>query len=146
VKPLVWSFLLILPAGALAADIYRSVDANGIVEYSDLPKDNSERVTVNVPDAGATRARPTAPPAAGAESAPAAAAAAGGEIPRPSTDEEIAADRARNCEYAQQMNSTYSSAHRLYRNGADGERVYLSDADITAARTKAESDVAKWCD
>ena len=30
--------------------------------------------------------------------------------------------------------------------GPDGERVYLTDEELTAARTKAESDVAAWCD
>ena len=48
--------------------------------------------------------------------------------------------------YARQMLDRYSTAHRLYRNGPDGERIYLSDAELAAARTKAESDVATWCD
>jgi hypothetical protein len=146
VKRLAWSVLLLVPFGALAADIFRSVDANGVVVYSDLPSDSAERVTVNASTPGTPRARPAAEPAESGPATTAAAAPPGAEVPRPSTPEEIAGDRARNCDYAQQMNATYSTAHRLYRNGADGERVYLSDAEISEARTKAQSDVAKWCD
>jgi hypothetical protein len=147
VKSLVWSVLLLLPVGALAAEIYRSVDANGRVVYSDLPDGTAERVTINVPEPSAPGERAAASRADDSESAPAASAAPpGAEIPRPSTPEEIAADRTRNCDYARQMQTTYSSSHRLYRNGADGERVYLSDAELSEARAKAESDVATWCD
>lgn len=145
-KPLIWSVLLVLPVTALAAEIYRSVDANGRVVYSDLPDGAAERVTVNVPTPAAAD-RPAAPRAEASESpSEAAARPPGAQIPRPSTPEEIAADRARNCEYALQMQATYSTAHRLFRTGPDGERVYLSDDELSQARTKAESDVATWCD
>lgn len=158
-KPLVWSVLLVLPVGALGAEIYRSIGENGEVVYSDLPtaSGESERVTVNVPAPGrsADRAAASRPATSrsepsDAESAEAAPGTPGSalnaQVPRESTPEEIAEDRARNCEYARQMQATYSTAHRLYRNGPDGERVYLSDEELASARTKAESDVAAWCD
>jgi Domain of unknown function (DUF4124) len=146
VKPLIWSILLVLPAGAMAAEIYRSVDANGRVVYSDLPDGSAEQVTVSVQTPAAAREQPASAARSDAAESSSAAAPPGAQIPRPSTPEEIAADRAQNCEYARQMQSTYSTAHRLFRNGPDGERVYLSDAELAAARTKAESDVATWCD
>lgn len=154
VKPLIWSVLLVLPVGALGAEIYRSVGENGEVVYSDLPgkTGEGERVTVNVPATGRSADRPGASRSAASqsESSDSAPGALGptlnAQVPRESTPEEIAADREQNCGYARQMQERYSTAHRLYRNGPDGERVYLSDEELAAARTKAESDVAAWCD
>jgi len=143
---LAWSIALFFPLGAFAGDVYRSVDENGVVVYSDQPSADSELVTIAVSLASAP-ARQTSRPAddRADDDAPASSPLAA-EIPRESTPEEIAADRARNCEYARQMQQTYSVSHRLYRTGPDGEREYLTDAELTAARTKAESDVAAWCD
>ena len=154
VKPLVWSVLLVIPVGAFGAEIYRSVGENGEVVYSDLPTatGQGELVTVNVPTPGGSGSARAASRAASAESESSESDSAaedstlGAQVPRESTPEEIAADRERNCGYARQMQERYSTAHRLYRTGADGERVYLSDEELSAARTKAESDVAAWCD
>jgi hypothetical protein len=153
VKPLVWSVLLVIPIGAFGADIYRTVGENGEVIYSDLPgvTGEGERVTVNVPGSGRSASRTATEPASPQSESPDSAPGTLGptlnaQVPRESTPEEIAADRERNCGYARQMLDRYSTAHRLYRNGPDGERIYLSDAELSAARTKAESDVAQWCD
>ena len=147
VKPLTWSVLLILPIVAQGAEIYRTVGADGQVTYSDVPQSGptAERITVNVPTP-AVAPPPAVPRTAQSNAATPAASEPIAEMPRPSTPEEIAADRERNCELAQQKQATYSTAHRLYRNGPDGERVYLNDAELTEARAKAESDVAAWCD
>lgn len=157
VKRLVWSVLLVIPIGAFGAEIYRTIGENGEVVYSDLPpaSGQAERVTVNVPGPGRSADRPAQSSSSrsqssdpeGSESAPGGPGPTlNAQVPRESTPEEIAADRAQNCEYARQMQARYSTAHRLYRNGPDGERVYLSDDELSAARTKAESDVAAWCD
>ena len=140
-KRLLWSVLLAYPIGIFAADIYRSVDENGQVVYSDRPSANAVEVAVS------TRAPRPAPVAGDGEASgsrddsPLAA-----EIPREPTAAEIAADRARNCEYARQMAETYSQSRRLFRTGPDGEREYLSDAELDEARARAESNVAAWCD
>jgi hypothetical protein len=136
---------MILPLGASATDIYRSVDENGIVVYSDRPTDRTELVQINtsVPDSPTTAASR----ANGEESDDSASnTPLVAEIPREATPEEIASDRARNCELARQMVEAYSQAHRLFREGADGEREYLTAAEIDEARSKADSNVATWCD
>jgi hypothetical protein len=142
-KRLAWSILLVLPLGAMA-DIYRSVDENGQVVYSDRPSGDAERITVSAAPAAA-------PAAAGAPAGDGEQTADGdstvfAEVPREPTPEELAADRARNCEYARQMLESYATSHRLYRQGADGEREYLSAEEIDAARARAQSNVAAWCD
>jgi hypothetical protein len=134
--------LLLLPFGALGADIYRAVDANGQVVYSDRPPEGLRAELVAV----RTFAPPPPPdrpsPAAGETAAQAPLRA---EIPRGPTAEEVAA-RARNCEIARMNAATVSEDRPLYRNAPNGEREYLSDAEIEEARAKAQSDVAAWCD
>ncbi len=55
------------------------------------------------------------------------------------------AERAAACEKAKQRYESYSQAHRLYSPAADGERVYLSDAEIDQARLEAKQAVDEWC-
>ena len=141
-KRLAWSILMVLPLGAMADEIYRSVDENGVVAYSDRPSGDSEEITVVASVTQTVR--------------PAAAAATDevsdedqtifAEVPREATPEELAAERTQNCEIAQQRATAYSQSHRLFRTDADGERIYLNDAEIDEARSTAEADVAAWCD
>lgn len=141
-KRLVWSILIVLPFGALADDIYRSVDENGVVVYSDRPTGDSEVITVV---ASVTRTvRPAAPAASDELSRDNQEVFA--EVPREATPEELAAERAQNCEIARQRATVYSQSQRLFRTDAAGERIYLTDAEIDEARSTAEADVAAWCD
>lgn len=140
--------LTIAVAPSAAADVYRTVDAQGNVAYSDRPEDGSSvrvAVAVTAPAARAAARTPSAQPGdqrqanqqdAGPDEATIAAAEAA----------QRAEDRAANCEIARQRNEKYATSHRLYRVGEDGERVYFTDAETTQARTNAQAEVARWCD
>ncbi|HSG65280.1 MAG TPA: DUF4124 domain-containing protein [Gammaproteobacteria bacterium] len=141
---------VLAPAAAQAAEVYRSVDAQGNVSYSDRPVDqSSEVVFVATP-------RPATPPAAPpAEPSPTSPTALDGEPaapeseapaePPPPTPEELAAQRTANCQTARERNERYQMSRRLFRALPDGEREYLSDAEIDAAKAAAAADVEKWC-
>jgi hypothetical protein len=146
-KQLIWSILAILPFGAFADDVYVSVGADGQIVYSDRPTGSDQEEVIQIRTRGqAPAAQPaTAENAAAQPARPSAGESLVAELPRASTPEELAADRVRNCEVARQKIETYSTAHRLYRELADGEREYLSAEELTEARTKAEADVAAWC-
>lgn len=143
---LVWTSLLLVPLGAFAADVYRSVDEKGIVVYSDRPSIGSKVVVIHTGESSSSR--PTSRTAGNAEASDdnANQSPIAAEIPREPTPDELAADRKRNCNVARQKLETYSTARRLYRNGPDGEREYLSDEESDKERAQAESDVAEWCD
>lgn len=139
--------LLSLVAGTVAADVYRSVDENGVVTFSDRPGGAdteliivATRPATPAPDAAA--ARPATPDSAPEPEADAAGPAAAEEAPSP---QEVAEERRRNCEIAMERIDRYSRARRLYRALPDGEREYLSDEDTAAARADAQADVATWC-
>jgi hypothetical protein len=133
--------LSLLSVPAAFADVYRSVDADGNVVYSDRPSDQEAvRVVIATSPARAPvsvvgRAEPVAEtPAEPDEETIAAAERA-----------QLAEDRAANCERARQRNVTYSTSRRLYELNEDGERVYYSDVKLAEARLEAEADVARWC-
>jgi len=128
---------------ALAAEVYRSVDENGIVVYSDRPEPDAERVFVATTRPATTpRSVPRAADSAAADAPP---RVDGGEIAQEPSAEERALERERNCTVARERAERYRVSRRLYRNLSDGEREYLSDDEIDQARSSADADVARWC-
>ena len=126
-------------------DVYRSVDAQGNVSYSDRPEgENVEKVVMSLPRGsappGARLAASPVPAPVPAPEAPAPAASAPGE---PAPDD--AEQRARNCEIATERMERYSVSQRLYRTLPDGEREYLNDAETDDARARAAAEVEQWC-
>ncbi|NNC65115.1 MAG: DUF4124 domain-containing protein [Gammaproteobacteria bacterium] len=132
----------LLAASALhGAEVFRYVDENGNVAYSDRPVgQNAESIVI-------TTIAPVVPPRTTAAAQP-------NENPdesvqreaREPTPEERAEDRAVNCTIARERMERYAISRRLYRPLPDGEREYLSDAEIDEARAGAAADVEEWCD
>lgn len=54
-------------------------------------------------------------------------------------------EREQGCKQAQDRLAKYSSAHRLYKPGPDGQRTYLTDEETDAARADAQKSVDEWC-
>ena len=135
--------LVFLAASTLhGAEVFRSVDEDGNVAYSDRPVgENAESIVITtnapiVPPPSAARAQPaTASPEETVE-----------RQRRESTPEERAADRAANCAIARERNERYAISRRMFRELPDGEREYLSDAQIDEAKARAAADVEEWCD
>ena len=133
--------LSLLSVPIAAADVYRSVDADGNVVYSDRPGDrNAVRVAIVTAPARAAP-RPVARQS-NSESEPAEPDAATIETAERA---QLAEDRAANCERARQRNESYATSHRLYRVAEDGERIYYSDTELSQARAEAAAAVARWC-
>ncbi len=144
-----WIYLLLLSAGsALGAQVYRTVDADGNVTYSDRP-DSRGAETIFIDTSVAT---PAVASAATADNAPAEDAVSSetdqidADVDAEPTAAELAAERLENCATARDRQGRYSIAHRIYRNTDDGEREYLNDAEFDAIRAEATADVQKWCD
>lgn len=132
---------------ALAAEVYRSIDERGTVVYSDRPRSEGEElISVDTRRGSARRAVEAEPAAASAAAAGTTSETLSVEVRRDPTAQELAADRAKNCAVAQQRADQYRASHRLFRNLPNGEREYLTDAELSEARAKAEADVAAWCD
>jgi hypothetical protein len=150
--------LLTLAFAATAAgagEVYRSVAPDGTLIYSDVPEGpNAQPIYVAVPRPASqpapTSAVPgvtaaTALPGARGQSPAGASPQAAAQRPDAGKAEPTAEDRAKKCETARQRAESYSTAHRLYRTLPNGEREYLSDAQIDEAKAKAAADVETWC-
>jgi len=143
-------------AQAGAADqgsVYQWVDSDGTPHYQDRPpedahiaqeaKELSLRYRLSDPDALASSARDRA------ELGDAAKLRKQQQAEDRKADAEqrdqVKAEREQACAQAREKLEKYETAHRLYRPGADGERHYLSDEEIDAARAEARRAVAEWC-
>ena len=137
--------LLATVSGALAAKVYREVDANGNVIYSDRPRDASAEAI----DVGASKADEEAIAARrealneAREAREARRAEAANEAERA---RDVAAQRAANCEKARAYQQRVETAHRLYDEDENGERTYYSAEQHDAALAKARDQVSEWCD
>jgi hypothetical protein len=136
-----------MPVFGLAAEVFRSVDENGVVVFSDRPKDaDAQRVFVATPGGQPQARNGNAQNDAGDDGRDVGSEALNGEMPRDPTPEERAEERNKNCSVAQERAERYRISRRLYRNLPNGEREYLSDAELDEAKARAEADVANWCD
>lgn len=140
--------LLLLTALPLAAaEVYRYVDDDGQVVYTDRPVPGAELVNVEASFIG-DGPRPRPSPTASDDSGSGEPGSGGGEnggSGEPGADELTPDQRAQNCERAQERRERYTNARRLYRTTEDGEREYLSSDEIDEARAQAAADVEQWC-
>jgi hypothetical protein len=138
--------LAVLGTAAYGADVYRSTAPDGSVSYSDRPQGaDAQFVFSATARTAATRA---ASPPAGASSnaAPnAPEASASPTLPEGPPSAKLREQRQKNCETAREVQERYTLSRRLFRTNAAGEREYLDDAAVAAARAKAAADVQDWC-
>lgn len=155
----IWLALCVaLPA---SAQMYKWVDANGKVHYSDTPPPGNvkSKTLREVPDA-------PSPPAAGVakEDAKKDAGKAGPQTTaeqeqafrkrkaeeakaqeKQAEEEKIARDRAENCKRAKAAAANLELGGRQLRVDEKGERVYLTDAQIAQETAKAKQEAAAAC-
>lgn len=129
---------------AQGGDIYTWTDQNGVVHFGDRPSgEASERVIHVASERSSTPARAQAPARSAAQEAAQPAAA------QPEMTEEqqraLEQERAEKCEMYKQRLQTYLTSRRLYREGEDGERVYLNEEETLAARAKVQEQIVEYC-
>ena len=137
-----------LAAGTAAADVYINKDEKGNTQYTDKPPVlPAERLNVQSrrtdtveaqerSQAVVQRANPNAPPppVAGNSKADKQAAA-----------ETTAKDRADRCIKARERYDKYMNSPRLFEEGKDGERRYLTDVELDTARNQAKASMDAMC-
>jgi len=135
---------------AQEASVYKWVDKQGTTHYTDIPpaEGHAERIAMSYKrtNNSAVRSRlarrAEASEVAKLRESQQAEDAAAEKAKRAS----IAKQRSANCEQARKTLQKYTEAHILYKPGADGEREYLSNAEIDEARMAARQSVKEWCD
>ena len=146
-------------ASAQDAAVYKWVDSNGTVNYSDQPpvgtaaealpirSRRAERASVQARAKAPGQAAQEAPDAANAATEDTEDADAGAEgVVSDDERAQLLAQRENNCKLAKQRMASYEQARRIYRPGPGGERVYLTNEQLDAERATARVAVAEWCD
>ena len=137
------------PAGADV--VYKWVDAQGRVHYSDRPPSGDgkllavEQTNSSHHSSGSEHApAPARTPAPAAT--PAATASPGvNAAERRAVAEDVAAAAADNCKKAQERYQNYIHWRHIYREGPNQERVYLSDQEIETERLNAKREADEAC-
>jgi len=135
---------------ASAQTVYKLVDNEGLVTYTDRPPMTQAVETVPGLDIALTD-NDFLDSSAQQQSA----AEVADEIRENFENEEAAEralmaaaereQRAAFCTAANQRLTKYKQAHRIYRTKDSGEREYLNSQELDAERAKAAAEVAQWC-
>lgn len=138
---------MLLAAAAQGGDVYVVTDAQGNRVYTDRPQTlPAERIDVATSDttaADAARAQQRMDTYAAEQTADADRQAQTAEASRVQT--QTAEDRAKRCMEARERYQASMNAIRLYEEGPDGERRYLSSEEIDAARANAKQAMDTFC-
>ena len=134
--------------GSAQAEVFVTKDAQGRPVYTDrpesLPAQKVNVATQQTDTVEAQRRIEETRKAADASKAQADAASKAAEAR--AAKEMTAADKAKRCEEARARYMTAMSAQRLYEQGpTEGERRYLSSAEIDATRENAKKVMDEFC-
>jgi hypothetical protein len=132
---------------AIAGEIYKWTDEDGNVHYEDRPVGKTSMEHVDVvsrnTDNTVVQARVDADREARAASRKVAS-----EAPPEMTKEDMRAEQQARQEKCMQYRSQLESflrSQRLYKEDDAGERQYLSDDEIMAARSRVEGQIQEYC-
>ena len=144
-----------LASPAAASAVYKWVDPQGHVHYSDRPPPPEGKL-LSIEDAPHSRPMSdrvanspgpasSAPPSGTRSQAPAASTPAAQAQLKDAVANDVANTREEQCKQARERYDNYLRSRRLFKEGPDKERVYLSDAEIDAARVNAKRERDEFC-
>jgi uncharacterized protein DUF4124 len=152
---------MLIAAGSAGAQMYKWVDKDGKVRYSDTPPPGVKTSTVKAPAA----APAPAPAAKDAKDAKGAKAAKKGPLTPAEQEQEYRKRRAEadkaaeksaaeqkelatkkaDCERAREYLRTLESGQRISRSNAQGERVFLDESQIAQEAANARQSAQTSC-
>jgi hypothetical protein len=141
--------MLVLFAASTAAvgQIYKWTDEEGNVHFGDTPVGaEAEKVAIQSRRTNAERVQ--AEVQARADAAAKAAEEEAAATPAGPTAEELqarAAERAKKCDMYRERMARFVRSRRIYTEDENGERVYMNEEEMLAAREKVENQVQEYC-
>jgi hypothetical protein len=141
---------VLLSAAAQAGDVYKYVDSRGNTLYTDKPIPGAVRVAT-----GAQRPAEVSQQAYASQQAASnrSLADSNQRIADAQSDQRIAATVAKDleatrgarCKQARENYQTTIQSRRMYNEGKDGKRTYLSEAELSQQRVEAAKQVESIC-
>jgi hypothetical protein len=151
------TLIMSLAFTAAQADVFRSVDAQGQVHYSDTPTPGSELVHVQRGGGGIAFNSTTAATAKSTSSATTAPTTAKTSAATPAQDpvakqatekavqQDVEQTRADQCTKAKSDYEAAVAARRIYKAGTDGDRQYLTDDEAEQQRVNLHQAMDTAC-
>ncbi len=140
--------LAVTAAGpAAAGDIFKWTDEDGNVHFGDVPV-NAESEKVAIQSRPTNPARVQAMVQSRADAAAKAAEEQAAATPAGPSPEELQAQadaRVEKCSKYRAQLQRFVTSRRLYRQDESGERVYLDEDEMLAARERVENQVQDYC-
>jgi hypothetical protein len=132
------------------ANVYKWKDVQGRIHYTDRPPPPDGTLISIEPTwyarrDGSAPSRATAPAATPSSSAPDAPTPAAEAALRNAVQNDVANTRTEQCKKAQERYQNYIVSRRLFKEGEKGERIYLTDAELTEARLNAKREMDEAC-
>lgn len=130
------------------ANVYKWKDVQGRVHYTDKPPP-PDGTLISIEPTWYARRDGAPPPARAA--APSSATAPDASTPaadaalRNAVQSDVANVRTEQCKKAQERYQNYVVSRRLFKEGEKGERIYLTDAELTEARLNAKREMDETC-
>jgi len=140
--------ILLLAAGTWAADVYKYVDEHGRPIYTDRPQTlPAEKLDIESghTDPVAIQERLLREQAAREQASAERAETRHAAADRREAQAVSEKDKAERCAKARERYDRYMTSHRLYEDLGEGQRRYLSDAEIDAARSSAKASMDELC-
>ena len=134
--------------GTMANEIYKWTDENGNVHYGDRPTGVAaeEIVAVSYRRTSGSEVQQRIDSQIEGHKARQEARAKAAEADRAAEKQAAeAADKQKKCDTYRARLETYVQSRRLYREDANGERVYLDETQTQEARQKVEELIAENC-
>ena len=135
------------------AAVYKWIDPKGEIHYSDRPPPpegkllsidtNAQRGHERGSEPAPRASAPGPSAAPGAPNAPLSAEAAAKL--KQSVDSDVSNARADQCKQAQDKYQNYIHSRRLFKEGPNKERIYLSDQELETERLNAKHEVDELC-
>jgi hypothetical protein len=129
-----------------SAELYKYVDKDGKTVYSDTPPPGADAKPMHVvPSSGGANAPAPKPATTLDKELEKGRALAKDREKKAEVEEKNAKIAEQKCEQARQNLRTYTDGGRLFKYDAKGEREFLTDEEIEAARVAAQKDVDESC-
>jgi Domain of unknown function (DUF4124) len=141
--------LSLLAVSASQADVYRFVDSNGQVQYTDrpetLPAELLAKIKSQRTDNSALADRVAADLRARDTAAKTQEASGKVAADKAKADQVTAADKANRCTQARNHYASVTSTGRVFTVDDKGERSYLDDSQLDKTRAAAKQQMDTWC-
>lgn len=132
---------------AVAGEIYKWTDEDGNVHYEDRPIGDTQMERMEVVSRNTDNTIVQARVDANRKARDAARQVASEAPPEMSKEELRAEQKARQekCQTYRDRLQAFLRSQRLYQEGDDGDRNYLSEEEVMAAREKVEGQIEEYC-